>query len=221
MILIPNIDAAYEQGTDINVRITCTILNCSQEYNVTVEDPDGSILLDLAPTSIQAGYLNFTLNSTQTAQSGTYTSFLIGENGEPSLYTFDVTPNGEVPTEANAIFYIGLLALLTFFFAILAYFGMSSESIWIRAAALGFGYLFLIGISFVAWNMAADFITSSPFLVTFLYWAFIVLMIGFFPFLLILFAYGIYMMVTVKEIKDMIERGIPENEAAERQRWKK
>jgi len=224
------VNAAYKQNTDVNFKVGCKFLNCSQRtYTVSVEDPDSILILNEAPTSIQQGYLNFTLNSSQTSKNGIYNVFLIGTGSNPFYHVENfyhseqivITPNGETPTEANAIFYIGLLLVLLIGFIIIAYFGVSTENIIVKTFSIGFGYLFLIAISFVAWNMAADFLTSSPFLTDFLYHLFIVLTVGFFPLLIILFAYGIYMMLTMKEIKDMIERGIPESEAAERVRWKK
>jgi hypothetical protein len=221
--LIGNVSAGYAQNTEINFKVSCEHLNCSQTYTVSVEDPQSNLILDGAGTSIQQGYLNFTLNSSQTSQNGIYNVFLIGSGADPFYHSGQivVTPNGEEPTEANAIFYIGLLVILIFGFGLIVYFGVTSDNLIVKAFSWGFGYLFLIAISFVAWNMAADFLTSSPFLVEFLRILFLVLMIGFFPFILILFAYAWYMALTIKEIKDMVERGIPENEAAERATWGK
>lgn len=223
LTLFANFVNAYEQGTDVSFRVGCEHLNCSQTYTVTVEDPDSLVIVDGGGTSIQGGYLNFSLNATQTAKNGVYNVFLIGDGADPFYHTGQIviTPNGEVPTEANAIFYIGLLALIVVGFVLIVYFGVTTENIIVKTFAVGFGHLFLIAITFLSWQMAADFLTSSPFLVSFLYYLFLVVMIAFFPMLIILFAYGVYMALTIKEIKDMVERGIPESEAAERMRWAK
>lgn len=215
--------AAYDQNADVNFKVSCEHLNCSQTFTVSVEDPESVLILDGSPTSIQAGYLNFTLNSSQTSQNGIYNVFLVGDGADPFYHSGQIviTPNGEVPTEANAIFYIGLLVILIFAFGLIVYFGVTTDNVVVKTFSVGFGYLFAMAISFVTWNMAADFLTSSPFLVDFLRILFLTLMIGFFPFILVLFCYGVYMMLTLKEIQAMVERGIPESEAAERTRWKK
>lgn len=222
-LLVGTVSAAHPQGTPINYKVGCEFLDCSQTYTVSVDDPNTNPVLTNAPTSIQSGYLNFTLNSTQLADNGVYEVFLYGSGGSPDSFTSEivVSPNGEVATEANAIFYIGLLIVLIFGFGLIVYFGVTTDNLIVKTFAWGFGYLFLIAVTFVAWNMAADFLTSSPFLVEFLRILFLVLMIGFFPFILGLFCYGVYMMLTLKEIKSMVERGIPETEAVERTRWRK
>jgi uncharacterized BrkB/YihY/UPF0761 family membrane protein len=93
---------------------------------------------------------------------------------------------------------------------------LNTDNVVGQTFSIGFGYLFLIALFFVAWQVALNFIYSSPFLIDFFRISFFVLMIGFFPLLIILFAYGSYMMLQLKEIKDMQERGISIDEINER-----
>ena len=139
--------------------------------------------------------------------------------------TFKVTPNGEEPTEAKAIFYIGLLFILVVFLLIGIYGFVVAEEIWTKTAALGINYLLLMAISFIAWNMSNDFLTSSPFLIAFLriiFWFFI---LAFFPFLILLFVYGFWMGIQIDEIKKLQDQGFDPEEAADivkkRKRWNK
>jgi len=134
---------------------------------------------------------------------------------------FQVTPNGEEATVGKAVFYIGLLFLLIVFLTIAIYGFISSDQIWQRAGGIGSIYLLLIAISFLSWNMAADFLTSSAFLITFLRIMFLVLIIGLFPFLIILFAYGVYMAITTEEIEKMMEKGVSFDEASSRVKSKR
>lgn len=134
---------------------------------------------------------------------------------------FYVNNSGEITQTSHSIFYIGVLIILVFFFAFLTYFGVNTDSLWVKAFSIGFGYLLLIAISFISWQMASNFMVSATFTIYFLKIIFLVLIIGFFPFIIALFAYGVYMAVTISEIKKMVESGIPESEAAERVRWKK
>lgn len=213
----------YPQSSEVDLKFNYAKFNAcaANPCNVTIVNPLSANIVTNLPTSENIGYSNFTLNSSQTSQTGTYQVFLIAANGTFYDDNFGITPNGEVATSASAIFYIGLLGLLVIFFGLLVYFGVTTDHIWVKATSWGFGYLFLIGISFIAWRMSADFLTSSPFLIDFLRITFYVLMIGFFPFILVLFVYGVYMMLTIKEITDMIDKGIPEGEARERAGWKK
>lgn len=134
----------------------------------------------------------------------------------PTTSSFSITPTGENPTIATAIFYIGLLVVLVIFFILILAYEIDADSIIGKTFSIGFGYLLIMAIFFIAWQMAAAFIYSSPFLLSFLRTGFIVLIAGFFPLILILFAYGIYMMLQIKEIKSMQERGISIDEINER-----
>lgn len=200
--------------------------DCDSTFScyLTSSYPNGTLLFDNSEMSRTGVQYNITFTSSQTAVNGEYVSKQVCSNGTEGGFeeiSIIVNPNGEETTTSAAVFYIGLLALLIIGFGFIAYFGITKENIMVRTFSLGFGYLFLIAITFVSWNMAADFLYTSPFFVSFLYYLFLVLMIGFFPFLLILFAWGIYMAITIKEIKSMIDRGVPESEAAERVRWRK
>lgn len=209
----------FQQGDIIQLGQICA--NCTYN-NITSVYVQGEFNVLLSNVEMQKSGTEYNYTFNETNRNGVYVVKGVGDpDGVPTIwiYNFEITPNGEISTEANAIFYIGLLALLVIFFILFVYFGISTDHIWIKAASWGFGYLLLIGISFISWNMAADFLTSSPFLVEFLRVTFIVFMVGFFPFILVLFVYGVYMMITVKEIKSMMDRGIPEGEAVERSKW--
>ena len=128
---------------------------------------------------------------------------------------FPVTLNGkaEVITTAVSILHLGLLFLLTIFF-ILCIVGLRfSKQIYLTTAFMGFAYLILIAIFFVAWGITEGFIDSETFLNSFFEIGFYVLVITFFPFIIGLLIWNFYMMITIKNIKDMIDKGVPDDEA--------
>lgn len=130
--------------------------------------------------------------------------------------TFSITPSGESPSIANAFLYVGLIFVILIFFIIILLYGLNTDNVVGQTFSIGFGYLLLIALFFIAWQVALNFIYSSPFLIDFLRIGFFVLIIGFFPLLIILFAYGTYMMLQLKEIRSMQERGISIDEINER-----
>ena len=206
---------SFERNTEVRIAQVCSdasFINIS-----SIVYPNSSTAAENIEM-IAAGSGEFYYDFNLTSNNGRYDVRGISDGCTETFATFFTI---DVPSIEETIFYIALIALLVAGFGLIVYFGIAADGVVVKSFALGFGYLFLIGISFVSWNMATDFITSSSFLAEFLRITFLTLMIGFFPFLIILFVYGVYMMITIKEIKGMVERGIPESEAAERAGWRK
>lgn len=123
---------------------------------------------------------------------------------------------GDQITTGGAILNIGLLIVLTIFF-IACIIGLKfSNKLWASIGLLGFAYLILMTIFFVAWAITDNFLETDTFLEGFFSIGFYALTIAFFPFIFGLIIWGIYMMITIKEIRTMIDKGIPEEEAYER-----
>lgn len=172
--------------------------------------------------SLNSNNLEYTLNidtgNFSTLGMRSYTMFCYNDDntlGGFASGTLIVNLSGYEPTVARAIFYIGLLFLIVVFLLIGIYGFVEAEEMWPKTAALGINYLLLTAISFIAWNMAGNFLLSAPFLIAFLRIIFLVLIIGFFPFLILLFAYGFYMIIQIEEIKKLQDQGFDPEEAAE------
>jgi len=85
-----------------------------------------------------------------------------------------------------------------------------------RVGMIGIGYLLLIAITFISWQMASDFLLSAQFLVSMLRILFIVLMVGAFPLLIGAFAWYVLMLFKIKEIERLMGKGFSEQEARRR-----
>lgn len=127
-----------------------------------------------------------------------------------------VTPNGNEITTPKSIFYVGLLSILIFFFAITIFSFTQFNNLLNRVAMIGLGYLLSIAITFIGWNMASDFLISSPFLIDMLRILFLVLVIGFFPLVIGGFAWYFIQLFQIKEIQDLMNKGMSEDEAYRR-----
>jgi hypothetical protein len=131
-------------------------------------------------------------------------------------YDFTITPNGEEASVGKAIFYIGLLFILLFFLALVVISFVYFDNLLNRVGMVGLGYLMIIAITFIGWNMANDFLTSSPFLIEMFRILFLVLMIGTFPLLIGAFAWYLIMLFKIKEIENLMKHGMSEQEASYR-----
>ena len=74
----------------------------------------------------------------------------------------------------------------------------------------------MIGVSFIAWGLTRDYLTTASFLGGFFRITFLVLMYALFPLILILTFYTLWMMRKIDVIQRMIDDGVPIDEAYER-----
>ncbi len=204
----------YKQGQVIDLKISCSYINCSNANKITISDPNSTILVDNQTLTILNGYGHYTFSSTN--NSGNYQYFTYDTNNGYYSNYFSITPNGEDATTGKAVFYIGLLFVLLFFFGVSIFFFSDTDNLLTRVGSLGFAYLLLISITFIAWNMAKDFLTSSPFLIEMMRIVFFILLAGAFPLLVGMFAYYLILVFKIKEIQRLMDKGIGYDEAKKR-----
>lgn len=209
------------QGECFNIPLSCD--NCTY-MNITIAYPNGTIAVtNQAMDSISPYSYNYTFCDTNTL--GNY--MLITNYDDDGVYLssetnfLQVTPNGESATEGKAVFYIGLLLVLVIFLVGAVVIFMESENLLARVGMIGLGYLLLITITFLAWNMSADFLTSSPFMIAMFRILFFLLIIGAFPLVIGGFVWYFIMLFKVKEIEKLMTKGFSLGEAERRIKGRK
>jgi hypothetical protein len=130
---------------------------------------------------------------------------------------FEVTPNGLELTTGRALVDIGLLIVFVIFLTGIVYIFLETDNLLIKFSSVGFGYLVLIIINFIAWNMANDFLLSAPFIASMFRIFFFVLIVGLFPLVIGGFAYYLIMIFKIKEIERLMGKGMDYNDAERRQ----
>ncbi len=116
----------------------------------------------------------------------------------------------------EAIVYFGLNGTLLLFLMGCFFIFLNFNNLLARVGSFGFGYLLVVAISFVSWQMASDFITSV-FLIEMFRIIFIVLMVGAFPLLISSFAWYMIMLFKINEIEKLMGKGMDQDEAERRQ----
>jgi len=179
----------------------------------------GSVVLNKDVAEV-GGYRSITIKGGNFSNVGHY-PFGVKCNsstlGGATVGYFEVTPNGLELTEGRAIADIGLLIILLVFLIGCVVIFMESENLLARVGSLGLGYLLLIAINFIAWNMASDFLLSAPFVAGMFRILFFVLIIGAFPLLIGAFAWYVIMLFKIKEIERLMTKGMSQDEAEKRQ----
>jgi hypothetical protein len=129
---------------------------------------------------------------------------------------FEVSHAGLELTVGRAVIDIGLLTMFIIFLIGTVILFINFDNLLTRVGMFGFGYLLLIAITFISWNMANDFITSTVFIAEMFRILFFVLVIGAFPLLIGAFAWYVIMLFKIKEIERLMDRGIDRDEAERR-----
>lgn len=132
----------------------------------------------------------------------------------------EATNSTYVAGTGEAIVYFSLNGVLLFILAVCIFIFFAFDNLISRVFSFGFGYLILVALSFIGWNMASDFLTSA-FLISMFRILFLVLMIGSFPLLIGGFAFYIYMLFKIKEIERLMGKGMDYDEAEKRSRRKR
>lgn len=207
----------FAQNDNINYTFRC--FDTSSNYcnsgtilviSVDVSGTFGSRnLLNNVSMTYNPTFFNVTL---PTSLNGKYSAIISGVN-LTSTFTYNVTPNGEDPSTAQAFFYIGLLALLVFFLIIVFWAHMQDQSELARFWWFSFMWIPIWGILFVAWNMARSFLLSQGAITGLLYYGWVIVGIVYPFFLLGLVLYTFYYIYKQKEIQDLINRGFSLEEA--------
>ena len=213
----------YEQDADVTLSVPCTIDGavCGGGATCvgTILDPDDIILYNQESMVQNNAVFELNITSSDTAKNGEYRFAVSCTQGGKSSYKnliFLISPNGEQVTTGKGILYGGLLFILVVLFLLTLYGGHESEGIVGKSAFWLVAYLLLIAISFIGWNLAVDFVTSAPFFASFLRIMFLFLLYALFPVILFLTFYTMWMMHKIDAIQNMINKGMPIDEAYER-----
>jgi len=157
-----------------------------------------------------------TLNSTQTNTNGDYKADIYCSNGSDFGYAskyFTINPSGEEPTLPKVLIYSGLLVVLLVIFVIIMYAHMKDKGeVW-KVWWFSIIWLWLIALSFIANNIAKDFLISQGFIEDFFYLIWLVLMILFPMYLIFCVLFTFWWMYKQKATQDLIQRGFSTEDA--------
>jgi len=129
---------------------------------------------------------------------------------------FEVSNSGFELTIGRAMIDLGLLFILLIFIIGCVILVVRNDNLLSKVGFIGLGYILLIAITFISWNMANDFLFSAPIIVSIFRIMFLTLMIGAFPLLIGAFAWYLIMLFKIKEIEDLMTKGFTFEEAERR-----
>ena len=152
LLIIPMVSAqeafVFERNTDVNVSTTCfdsadAFCGSSVQCNITVFEPDNTVLVDNQQMINNINYYNYPLNSTQTTTLGEHSSVVQCQStsgpafNAQTTFTFLITPSGAPRVSSGqGMLLIGSAIAIFSIFALLLIFGLAA-----RAPATKFGML--------------------------------------------------------------------------------
>lgn len=193
--------------------------NTSITCNVFVASNNGSVLFFAEADYFADGHWGEDIPGETFAEVGYYgygISCQDGDLGGALSGLFQVTPTGSSSENNTSSIYITFLFILLIFFVMTLVSFTTFDNLLNKVSMIGIGYFLLIAITFIGFNMARDFTTTAPFIAEFLYLIWLLLMFLAFPLLLGAFAWYLLMLFRIKEINDLIEKGLPEYDAMAR-----
>lgn len=197
----------FAEGDHITLKVYCNEINCSGSpaCNMTVSYPNSSVLVNQQQAQFQTAFYSY--NFTLPEISGSYDYNLFCSDTNSFSNSFEVTPNGELPTVAKAFFYIGLLMLIIFFLILIFWAHMQDQSHLARFWWFAFMWIPIWAILFIGYNMARDFLTSQGAIAGVFWWAWLIIGVVYPFFLLGLVLYTFYFIYKQKEVQRLITRG--------------
>ena len=133
---------------------------------------------------------------------------------------FEVTPNGVVLTDGLAMIYIGLLFMVLILTTLSIVGIFKVENIAGKYSFIGISYLLSIAFFFFAWSITDNYLTASVGLVNVLFLIFRILLVCALPFFIVSFLAYLFEFRKMQQIKSLLEKGVPEDEALERKNKK-
>lgn len=124
MIMLAGLSSAQLIGkyqTTYDVKRPCinngTYCSASSTCNITINYPDGTLLVANSPMTYQTSYFNYTISNTSLNQLGTYECLMTCKDGSLSgsdTFSFDVTGNGKPEPSGIVIVLFSVIAIAIF-----------------------------------------------------------------------------------------------------------
>lgn len=212
-----------EQNTNGQLRAFCfdednLPCNTTTTCQVTVYNPS-SVLLVENDSMTNTGYvLNHSLSAKNLSTTGTYTASIAcqGSTNGYSTFSFLVTPNGEQPTTALGILYLGLFIIVVILFITSLASISRFKNPYMKLTMGHISYILFVAFLFVVWNLSDSFLPSATFLAGFSFALFRVFISTYFAFVILSIIWLVFEIRKIKAIKNLVEKGIPEDEAHDR-----
>lgn len=213
----------YQKDMKVDLIISCFDSNnsaCSSATpcSITVFYPNSTVMIRNMSMTYNGTYYNYTLTSDRTGTVGEYSAVVmcVGSDAGFSTFNFMINARGKEITTGDSLMYLGgLLLLILFLVVCIVGFTRMEKPTGKLLFAYGI-YILLIGISYIVWITTENILSTSIMLSRIFYWIFMILIIGFLPMLLCSFILYVWLLMKMRTIRVMIEKGMTEDEAFER-----
>lgn len=213
----------YKQKEEVQLKVFCRDENNSlcatgTACNITILYPNSSVLAD-GNMTYHPTYFSYNLTRDQTSLTGEYYTAVVCEGSSSGSidFFFKITPLGETMDISDAIVYLGAFLLLTTLF-IISLIGFIKTNKPAKKLFCWYGiYIFGVALTYIVWITTINIVGTTSYLGKFFYWIWIILLVMFFPMMIFSVIWYIWLMINMKQIQDMMYRGVPEDQAYFRQ----
>ena len=199
---------SYELNECVKIR---TILNVSSVNISTISYPNSTFAVSnkLMTKTAQT----FTYDFCNTTELGNYIYDYFDNEGETYVNNFWITPNGKLLNTQTSILYMGIILFFIFLLCTSIYGVYHSDTQGWMIGYLCFAYVTLFAIFFIFWQFAVNYLWNTPLLGSIFWVLWLVLAIGFLPFVIFLSWYIIQKGFEDVEVNRFMEMGYTKEQA--------
>lgn len=208
----------YRQDDLIEFKTSCirnnTYCTDTAVCNLTLINPEDTLMINNQQMTNQVSHHNYTIPATNTSILGEYKANVVcvdsGVNGFEEVI-FEITPSGEEMTTGEALFRIGMVAVLCFFTIVTIYGAVKSKRPFMKALFFGLIWFVLTALFYTLWISSHNLFVTNTYIPRFFFWFFTITLYLAFPMFLGGWMWYFYLIYKMKPIQEMIDRGVPED----------
>lgn len=198
----------YELDECVNIK---TILNVSSVNISTISYPNSTFAVTNKLMTKTAK--TFIYEFCNTTEFGNYIYDYFDSDGYTYVNDFDITPNGKLLNTQTSILYIGIILFFIFLLCTSIYGVYHSDTQGWLIGYICFAYVMLFGIFFILWQFAVNYLWDTPLLGSIFWILWLVLAIGFLPFVIFIAWYIIQEGFKEAEVTRHMDMGYTRKEA--------
>jgi len=204
-------DLVFKKDNTIDLKVNCFDVEndvCAGECSLSVLYPNNSLYINSVKMSKNNLFYNYTLQDSSII--GKYSAVVNCSDTSASGYTnfnFYINARGDKPDIAQSIIYFILLLLIGIFLILSVYGTFEVKNKYIGMFLFGISYILLIWLTSIIQNISIAYLEGG-WMINIIDVFFRILLIGSFPLLIFILAMIIYNVITDKQIKELVRRGL-------------
>jgi len=202
----------FKQEQCVNLKQICG--NCTYVNITSVLLPDSTQIINEVEMTKAGTEYNYTFCNTSIL--GNYIVSGKGDlDGKDTIFAYDfkITPMGNESSVENSILHFISIGILVFFIILFTYSLIKTDKIYLRIFSFYGIWFFTICLFYQLWVTGENYLYFFDFTGIFFKWCFLLMLFATIPLFFGTLSWVLWIALTEKNIRKMMDRGIPEDRA--------